>query len=118
MDVTLSGSSPYLVSIGQFSITSPDISQLNAAVELEDVGQITSLISKHHNVNQRELPSERTALYMAVAGAKNKSLQTLLDLGADPNIPDYKGDMPLDVAIATNNSKATDVLVRAGAKRK
>ena len=93
--VSIYGTPPYFVQIGASAITEPDFSELRAAVEKEDIGRILQLTTTFENANQRELPSRQTAIAIAAAGGHVKSVQTLLALGADPNIADGIGVTPL-----------------------
>ncbi|MGO9084908.1 MAG: ankyrin repeat domain-containing protein [Candidatus Sulfotelmatobacter sp.] len=96
-------------------ITEPDFSALTAAVEKEDTAAIRKMVTTFQNVNQRELPSRQTALAIAAVGGRVKSLRTLLELGADPNLSDYIGMTPLMYAVEVGNEDAVTALVHAGA---
>jgi hypothetical protein len=109
------GTPPYFVQIRASAITEPDFSELRAAVEREDIERIRHLVTSFHNLNQRELPSRQTALAIAAAGGHVKSLQTLLLLGADPNIADGIGVTPLMNAVLAGSEEAVATLIRAGA---
>jgi hypothetical protein len=115
ISVTIYGSPPYFVQIREFAITEPDFSALTVAVEKDDSEGIRKLISAYDNVNQRELPSRQTALAIAAAGGHVKSLRTLLELGADPNLSDYIGVTPLMNAVEAGSGDGVTALVRAGA---
>jgi hypothetical protein len=112
--VTVSGPPPYAVFTGTVEISNPNISKLFAAVERENVDKIRLLTAQDHNVNQREVPSERTALFTAAAGSHVKSLQTLLELGADPALSDFEGDSPLHAAVVADSLMAVESLITAG----
>jgi len=105
---------PYYVQTGGFAIIEPDFFALTA-VEKENTGAVRKMISTYQNVNQRELPSRQTALAIAAAGGHIKSLRTLLDLGADPNLSDYIGMTPLMNAVEAGSEDAVTALVGAGA---
>ncbi|MDR1474010.1 MAG: ankyrin repeat domain-containing protein [Lactobacillales bacterium] len=57
-----------------------------------------------------------TPLYIAASNGDIKSLQLLLDKGADPNIPNNQGEFPLDCAIDIEDLPIVNVLLdnRAG----
>jgi Ankyrin repeats (3 copies) len=112
---TASGKPPYVVLVKRGEITQPPISDLMAAVEREDIATIASLVSRYGNVNQKELPGQRTALHNACAGGKDKSVDELLVLGADPNSSDFERDTPLIVSVAANYRSIARRLIAAGA---
>jgi len=114
--VIIYGPPPYFVQVGGFEITEPNFSALYAAVEMEDTQEIRRVVSTYNNVNQRELPSRRTALAIAAAGGHVKSLRTLLELGSDPNPSDYIGVTPLMDAGEAGNEECVRALILAGAK--
>jgi hypothetical protein len=116
LKLVLSGLPPYVVSSSGIQILRPSISQLLGAVEREDVKEINALVSRNRNVNQKELPSERTALFMAAAGGRLKSLRALLALGADPNLPDFEGDTPIQAAVVADSPKSVQLLIDAHAQ--
>ncbi len=111
----ISGSPPYFVRIDQLSITEPDFSELSAAVEKEDIGQIRALVVRYRNVNEKEIPSQDTALAIAAAGGKFQSLRVLLALGADANLTNQIGTTPLMFAVLSGHEEAVRALVKAGA---
>ncbi len=115
IDAVIYSPPPYYVQPREFVITEPDFSALTAAVEKEDAPAIRKMIASFQNVNQRELPSRQTALAIAAVGGRVKSLRTLLELGADPNLSDYIGMTPLMYAVEVGNEDAVSVLVHAGA---
>jgi hypothetical protein len=109
------GKPPYLVELQQFSIAKPNFQDLSAAVQAQDVSTIRRIVMQYQNVNQRELPSLQTATGMAAAGGHIESLRTLLELGADPNIPDYIGVTPLIAAVTAGSEDAVKMLIAGGA---
>ena len=114
LKVTVSGPPPYTFFTGAVEISTPDISELFAAVESDNVDKIKILVAQNDNLDQRELPSERTAVYMAAAGGHVNSLRTLLQLGADPALPDFEGDSPLHAAVTADSQLAVQQLIDAG----
>lgn len=115
LELTL-GPAPHAVVASDIEIVTPRISELLGAVELEDIAKINDVVSRYHNVNQRELPSRRTALFMAAAGCHVRSLERLLDIGADPNVGDFEGDTPLEAAVVAGDQMCTRLLINAGAR--
>jgi hypothetical protein len=115
--ITLSilGRSPFLVSIRRFEINDPDFSALRAYAESGDVDGISRFIQQHHNVNQRELPNQNTALFYAAGASKAEAVRVLLTLGADPNIVNSDGDAPLAAAAMADCVEALHLLIQAGA---
>jgi hypothetical protein len=114
LKVTVSGPPPYTFFTGAVEISTPNISELFAAVESENVDKIKLLVARNDNLNQKELPSERTAVFMAAAGSHVKSLRALLELGADPALPDFEGDSPLHAAVTADSQPAVEQLIAAG----
>jgi uncharacterized protein len=115
LEIELSGPPPYAIFTGAIQISSPSISDLFAAVESDNVDKIKVLTAQYHNVNQRDLPSERTALFMAAAGGHVNSLRMLIHLGADPTTPDFEGDSPLHAAVIADSQPSVESLIAAGA---
>jgi len=112
--VTVSGPPPYTFFTGAVEISTPNISELFSAVESDNVNRIKILLAQNDNLNQRELPSERTAVYMAAAGGHVNSLRTLLQLGADPTLPDFEGDSPLHAAVTADSQPSVQQFIDAG----
>ncbi|HET9180673.1 MAG TPA: ankyrin repeat domain-containing protein [Candidatus Angelobacter sp.] len=115
LTVLLVGSSPLLMFLQYFEIDTPDFSELLRYVELQDLNEIKHVIAFEHNQNQRDLPSQRTALFYAAAGRKAKAAQVLLELGSDPNIPDFEGDTPLIAAVTAGSVEVARELILSGA---
>jgi ankyrin repeat protein len=113
--LVISGLPPYFVQVPRFAITEPDFSELKAAVESEDVEKIRALVARYGNVNQRELPSQQTALAVAAAGRHDASLQMLLVLGADANSADQIGVTPIMNAVVAGDVTAARALIASGA---
>ena len=113
--LTIYGTPPYFVQVREFRITHPSFEDLYAAVQAQDVQQIRRIVAENQNVNQRELPSQQTALGVAAAGAYLESLRTLLDLHADPDIPNNIGVTPLMAAVTNGSEPAVRMLIDAGA---
>jgi ankyrin repeat protein len=67
------------------------------------------------NVNEQKL-GNRTDLFEAVAYDKIRITKKLLNMGADPNIPDINGTTPLMNAASVNNKEMVDLLLSYNAK--
>jgi hypothetical protein len=115
LQMRIAASSPYFTSIQRFDITRPGFGDLASAVERQDSKAIQEIVSQYHNVNQKDLVSQDTALEVAAAGGSIESLCTLLRLGADPNISNRLGDTPLIMAAANGNEQIVKTLIEAGA---
>ena len=107
-------SPPMLVSLKEFAITVPNFSQLLQYVSLQDADEIQRFVKKFDDVNQRDLPNGRTALFYSAAGCRTKSVQTLLGISADPNIADFEGDTPIIAAITADCLEAGVALLHKG----
>ncbi len=115
LELTVLGPTPAFVEIHKFQVTQPDILQIMAAVEREDIRELRRLISLSQNVNVKQPPAWRTPLYTAAAGNHPKSVEVLVELGADPNIADINGSTALSAASMSGNAKTIQQLVHAGA---
>jgi len=115
LDVSASGPPPYTFVFDGVHISNPDLSELFGAVDADDTEKIRTLVSRDQNVNERELPSQRSALFMAAAGGRQRSLQTLLELGAGANMCDFENDSPLHAAVVANSEQSVKSLISAGA---
>jgi hypothetical protein len=113
--LTVYGTPPYFVQVREFHITHPSFEDLYAAVQHEEVQKIRQIVAEDRNVDQRELPCQQTALGVAAAGAYLDSLRTLLELRADPNIPNNIGVTPLMAAVTNGSESAVRMLMNAGA---
>lgn len=115
VQLTIYGPKPSFVQVQQLTIVEPSFAELEIAVERQDTARIRDLVSRFHNVNQRELPSRQTALAIAAAGGYVESMNTLLQSGADPNISDYIGVTPLMNAVTIGSEDGVKLLLKAGA---
>ena len=68
-------------------------------------------------LNQREQKG-RTAIYMGVEAGRTKSVETLLEFKANPEVPDNEGTTPLYLACTKGHFACIKALVGAGAKTK
>lgn len=66
-------------------------------------------------VNTRDLSSGETALHMTVARRDTTWTKFLLEKGANPNIADKKGVMPLQIAVSLNFKDGVEALLDNGA---
>jgi hypothetical protein len=113
--ITLFGNSPLAISVRNLKIQVPDFAELLLYVQTQNVGNIRQFVEQYDNVNQRDSPGQRTALYYAAEGPDVKTVRTLIELGADPNIPDLEGDTPLIAAVMANHEDVVRQLIRSGA---
>jgi hypothetical protein len=115
MTVFVVGTQPLLISLKRIEILKPSFSELLAYVESENLSGIRQFVTAHNNPNQRDLPSQRTALFYAAAGSKVTAVQTLLALGSDPNLADFEGDTPLMATVTADCVEAARQLIVSGA---
>ena len=113
--ISFLGGSPSLVSLRRFEIRIPDFSELLSYVQLQDIDQIKRFVDANHDVNQRDLPSQRTALFYAASTSRQKSVRFLLSLHADPNIADFEGDTPLMAAVTIGSLGVVQDLMSSNA---
>jgi len=92
--------------------------ELAKATRDEDVEEMRSVVTKEkNNIDYQEPKFGNTLLMLAVLNRKYKSCQTLLDLGADPNIHDtYGGSSAVIEAagIEDDNAKFLKLLLSRG----
>lgn len=62
------------------------------------------------------LPDLSSALHLAVHSGSMPTVQTLLEIGMDPNITGPKAQSPLHLAAQCNRLELADLLLRAGAQ--
>lgn len=82
--------------------------------ELETVEEV--LKQKNISVNA-ELQGGRNALHFAADYGQTKVIESLLDAGADINMPDKHGITPLLAAIWENHTDAVKLLLTRGANK-
>ena len=111
--LSVMGSSPYLISIEEIEVTQPNLSEMLGYVASQNADKIKDFVGRYENINQQDLVNGRTALFYAAAGSRTTAVETLLGLGADPNIPDCDGDTPLVAAIAANSLQSMDEILRS-----
>jgi ankyrin repeat protein len=73
------------------------------------------IINNKDKVNQKD-ENGNTSLIYAVSRKYSDIVKILLDNGADPNIPDYKGILPLKYAIEYRDSESGKHLINACAR--
>ncbi len=113
--ISVLGDSPFLISLQRFEIDVPDFAELQHYVEIQNIDGIRRFEGRYHNLNQRDLPRQSTALFHAAAEPDGRIVQALLALGADPNIPDFEGDTPLIIAVMADRDEVARQLIRSGA---
>lgn len=113
--VSIIGSPPLLMTLQSFEIEKPNLSDLLRAVGQDDGDRVRQVIGLEHNLNQRDRPGQRSALFYAAAGRRTRAASALLELGADPNLPDFEGDTPLITAVAADSEEIARLLIRSGA---
>jgi Ankyrin repeats (3 copies) len=113
--VSILGASPFLISLKRLEIQEPDLDELRLLVEKRNIEGIQEFVGHYHNVNQRSLLNQSTALFDAAVDSDEKVVQSLLSLGADPNIADDTGDTALMFAILANHGEIVHQLILAGA---
>jgi ankyrin repeat protein len=91
---------------------------LLSAVAMGDVDAIRKTVQEGADINQRMDPTNhsQTPLHLAVIKKQPQSLDTLLHLGADPNLMDAAGLTALDHAALTGDSAMSERLLAAGAE--
>jgi len=91
---------------------------LLSAVAMGDVDAILQTARDGADLNQRmDATNHReTPLHLAVIKKQPRSLATLLDLGADPNIEDAAGLTPLDHAALAGEQDMAERLLAGGAE--
>jgi len=94
--------------------------ELHRAVRKDEIARIDWLIQKDVDLNAQDEFEGQTALHRAADGLKYKIVPILIEAGADVNIRDVFGRMPL--CLATNNSygafiraNVVENLIKAGA---
>jgi uncharacterized protein len=92
----------------------------HAINELEEGGNaevITTLLAHGAGVNEWDADKDVTPLLLAIFNDQLQVVDTLLKVGADPNVENSQGDSPLRVCVANGDAKTTLKLLRAGASK-
>ncbi len=87
------------------------------AVKKSEGNEVLDMLSDPSStvVNTRDLTSGETALHITVARRDATWTRFLLQKGANPNIADKNGSMPLQVAVSLNFLEGVEALLDAGA---
>jgi uncharacterized protein len=86
---------------------------LHQAADTGDLGVIESLIVESEVDARDEMG--RTALHRAAMAGDMMVIATLLDAGADPNLPDRQGKTPLHYAVLADNPDLVAMILGADA---
>jgi ankyrin repeat protein len=70
-------------------------------------------LQKGESPNQQSLVTGYTVLIAAIRGGKPSIVRRLLDVGADPTVPDFQGKDPLAYAIESKNEDIIDMIFEA-----
>ena len=94
------------------------ISDVFAALSLEDADAVRRAIESDRDALEEVDPDGNTPLHVAVLTGSEPLTRTLLDAGADPNVPNRDGWTPLALAVIADRNQAPVArqLVEAGAK--
>jgi hypothetical protein len=88
---------------------------LHQAAEQGDEQRVRSLLQQNAMMIDARDASGRTALMLAVLQGHEAVVRALLEQGADPNIGDAAGIMPIAVARQQHQPRMVDALLQAGA---
>lgn len=73
---------------------------------------VNRLIEYGAGVNDRQYPSEITALHQAVEGKRYRNAELLMRAGARADIPNHNGKTALDLAVANGDQRMIAILKR------
>ena len=90
-------------------------SELYAAVAQGKIAQITKLLDKGENIEQRDVLGS-TPLHFAAREGADDILDTLIRRGADAHAKNNKGETPLDVARIKYLTDTADQQLQAASK--
>ncbi len=88
-----------------------------AAIERRDAGRLRELLQRHPGLASEQGTNGNTLLNLAVAIEKEDGplVRSLLEAGADPNLPNDRGWTPLHQAASVNHPPLVSLLLDAGA---
>lgn len=86
------------------------------AYKSDSICMASKLIDKGIEINSREPLQGRTALHLAALCDNQFVAQQLLSSGADPNIRDFQGKIPLHMAVDRNHLCIVRLLVDSGSE--
>ncbi|XP_058724846.1 potassium channel AKT6-like isoform X2 [Vicia villosa] len=90
------------------------ISLIFAAHKGDDI-MLHELLKKGSDPNEIDNKTGKTALHTAASKGCDHCVVLLLEFGADPNVKDFDGNIPLGEAIMGNHESVTKLLVDNGA---
>ena len=93
-----------------------DVTPLLYAVGTGNVALIDLFATNGADLDAQSLESSMTPLLLAIEGGDTRSVQRLVDLGADINKPNSDGLLPLNAASKTGKAVIIEILVDAGAR--
>lgn len=88
------------------------------AVRDRDGTKVTEMLNEPGNtlINTRDLASGDTALHIVTDRQDTKWIIFLIQQGANPNIANKKGVVPLMMAVSFSNVEAVEALLKGGAR--
>lgn len=88
------------------------------AVRDRDGSKVTEMINEPGNtlINTRDLATGETALHIVTDRQDTKWIIFLIQNGANPNIANKKGVVPLMMAVSFSNIDAVEALLKGGAR--
>ena len=104
------------MSVGGKSFTPPDAVTLFLCIKNGQTDMAKRLLDKGANPDPANLRENRGLVYYAVEYDRPEILQALLDHGANPSLPDDKGEMPLDLARKSHPELVSMLIKAAGRK--